>query len=164
MKVNLKVVLPILLATSFSAAAATVDPSETVTRQISEDIAARDSANQSIAPIRSADDLHAFIESRQPSALDALSPVDRAVFLQSIEFENGRVVSFDRNALRGLKLGQAYAVLALVGQQAHVAEIDLNGDAELPSPMQVPLKGYECLQAGQHTCASDPYAACTANC
>ena len=155
--------------------AAEVDRSvDALTTAISQDTSARDAINRELAPIHSKDDLaryNATAGSSSPMAV--LSPLDRAVFNQSLQFGPGGLTAFDTSALHGLTTGQAYHVLALFGAQAHTIDVvspsgvdskasPAKGSVVTPMIQLEPIRHFRCLSA--HTCTGDATAACTDNC
>ncbi|WP_185754347.1 hypothetical protein [Luteibacter sp. 9135] len=161
----------VFLAVALALGSATIVQAAT-SDVLAQDLAQRDAINRSLAPLHSADDLAAFTASGRASALDALAPLDRAVFLQSLQFGPDGLSRYDATALRGLTTAQAYQVLALFGAQAHAIDIQPSAkgaalatadrDASRVVPMLEPLKGFRC--AGHSTCSEDPSSACTDNC
>lgn len=77
------------------------------------------------APVKSAEDLHDYLRSagHQGTPLDFLSDEGRSIFLNSLQFGDDGLASFNSAVLREeLTADQAYALLSLFGFQSAAAE------------------------------------------
>lgn len=153
-------------ATSSGHVATSADPG--VTARVRSDISLR------MAAIRSLGDVHNYVAIHRSrlTPLDALSPGNRRVFLDSLTFNNNGITGFSYAPLQGLTPSQAYKILSLFGVERltqHVPGLSPSSDTDkmIMSPLNttgpgMDHEGYACQSRG--TCAPKMSYICTSNC
>ncbi|HJR72089.1 MAG TPA: hypothetical protein VJ806_00430 [Luteimonas sp.] len=144
------------------------------------DSAAKDAQKQrsidgALAPIKSSTDLRSYVLNKQPnSPLNRLSPGAQKRFIESIQFNEKGVTTYDYADLRAeLTASQVYEVLALFGIQGTTAIIPglrVNSDADRAImaprgavPMQFPDYP-DMMCESRATCSPSVTKICTSNC
>lgn len=145
-----------------------------------------------IAPIKSRGDLKFYLTSMpERSPLNYLTPIDKEIFISSLQFGENGLSSFNTQPLKNnLDVTKAYEILSLFGQQYIAAQLQglsiqsatdkeiiaIYGKKSSPDhrnpvkskngtsdpPLDGFLEGYRCESRG--TCRQSTVHACTSNC
>ncbi len=131
-------------------------------------------ASQSDGIITSQKELSSYLQGTAKSPLDQLSAPARARFLESLEFSERGLSSYDYADLESeLSVSEAHAVLSMFGVEQTIsmlkgAKIETETDRMLAAPPggggggRTDYKDYKCESVG--TCASALFKICTSNC
>ncbi|HUA78742.1 MAG TPA: hypothetical protein VL997_00100 [Dyella sp.] len=121
------------------------------------------------APIKSDRDLAQFqMQHQADSPLRALSPLNQALFLNSLKYNEKGITTIRYDVLESLTPTQAYQILSLFGMQSLTPSLKLKSVSPLDeqimsiTPSLLPLKDYYC--EGKGTCRQGANQACSDGC
>ncbi len=131
--------------------------------------AQQEQADMANAPVKSPSDLSTYeSEHVTSSPLNALSPMMKQLFVNSIRYNEKGVTTIRYDVLESLSPTQVYQILSLFGMQSLTPSLNLRSASPLDKqimslhPNLMPLKGYYC--EGKGTCRQNASEACSDAC